>query len=82
MKCFDYNKQHNKECQKTSCRYWIDHKKSQNCCIVASEENFPNNSEKYTLQDIGNMFKVTRMRICQIEKIAVKKLKDKFNNFL
>jgi DNA-directed RNA polymerase specialized sigma subunit len=24
---------------------------------------------------------VTRMRICQIEKIAIKKLKDKFSNF-
>jgi len=33
--------------------------------------------EKFTLQDIGDIFKVTRMRICQIEKIAIKKLKDK-----
>ena len=24
---------------------------------------------------------ITRMRICQIEKIAIQKLKDKFSNF-
>ena len=29
-----------------------------------------------TLEDIGNIFKVTRMRICQIEKKAIKKIKS------
>ena len=47
-------------------------KKSQNCCINAAKEN-----EKITLQDIGDIFNVTRMRICQIEKIAISKIRDK-----
>lgn len=83
MKCFEYNNNCKKNCEKTSCRYWINHKKYQNCCLIASDDDSNNqkNEEKFTLQDIGDIFKVTRMRICQIEKIAIKKLKDKFANF-
>jgi DNA-directed RNA polymerase sigma subunit (sigma70/sigma32) len=29
-----------------------------------------------TLQNIGDLFKLTRMRICQIEKNAIQKIKD------
>jgi DNA-directed RNA polymerase specialized sigma subunit len=81
MKCFEYNKQCEKSCEKNSCRYWIKKEKYQNCCLIASDTNNVAREEKFTLQDIGDIFKVTRMRICQIEKIAVKKLKDKFLNF-
>jgi len=82
MKCFEYNNQTKTNCQKKSCRYWIGKSKYQNCCLVASQSNIKNiEEEKFTLQDIGDIFKVTRMRICQIEKIAIKKLKDKFSNF-
>jgi DNA-directed RNA polymerase sigma subunit (sigma70/sigma32) len=34
-------------------------------------------NQKLTLEDVGKLFKVTRMRICQIEKTAIKKLKEK-----
>ena len=82
MKCFEYNNQCETDCQKKACRYWIDQKKYNNCCIIASSRDNNNfDQEKFTLQDIGDIFKVTRMRICQIEKIAIKKLKDKFSNF-
>ena len=82
MKCFQYNNEYNINCKKRDCRYWLDKTKYQNCCIVAANnDNTSVNSEKFTLQDIGDIFKVTRMRICQIEKIAIKKLKDKFSNF-
>ena len=33
-----------------------------------------------TLEEIGNIFKVTRMRICQIEKRAIEKIKEKLIN--
>ena len=81
MKCFEYNNMRKTSCAKKECRYWIKNSKSQNCCLIASSEESKNSTEKFTLQDIGDIFKVTRMRICQIEKIAINKLKDKFANF-
>jgi len=77
MKCFEHNKQFKNNCQKKSCRYWINCKKESNCVIIAS-----NNDEKFTLEDVGNLFKVTRMRICQIEKTAMQKLKDKVSSLI
>ena len=71
MKCFDYHKKNKVSCNKKICRYWLDNKNNQNCCILSAKE------DKFTLQDIGEIFDVTRMRICQIEKIAIKKIKEK-----
>tara|TARA_B100001113_G_C20980798_1_gene565961 strand:+ start:579 stop:815 length:237 start_codon:yes stop_codon:yes gene_type:complete len=77
MKCFEHNKHFNNKCQKKSCRYWINCAQENNCAIIAAK-----NDEKLTLEDVGKLFNVTRMRICQIEKIAVKKLKEKVFDIL
>jgi hypothetical protein len=69
MKCFEYNKQKNIICEKTSCKHFINCKKNKNCTIIAAEEG------PKTLQEIGDIFNVTRMRICQIEKDIMKKIK-------
>ena len=71
MKCFEYHKEKRNLCQKKECRYWINCKSSQNCCINAAEK-----SDNTTLEEIGNIFKVTRMRICQIEKKAISKIQN------
>jgi len=72
MKCFKYHKQNMTMCEKKNCRYWIKTLNNQNCCINAIEEN-----EQFTLEMIGKIFNVTRMRICQIEKKAINKIKEK-----
>ena len=77
MKCYEYNKNCNKSCDKSSCRYWLNLPKNQNCCLNAAKED---SETKFTLQDIGDIFNVTRMRICQIEKNAVKKIREKIGN--
>ena len=77
MKCFEHNKQFKNNCQKKSCRYWINCRKENNCAILASK-----NIEKFTLEDVGALFKVTRMRICQIEKTALKKLREKVQGMI
>ncbi|NBP02925.1 MAG: hypothetical protein EBU90_22995 [Proteobacteria bacterium] len=41
-----------------------------NCVIIASQ-NGP-----YTLQKIGKIYGLTRMRICQIEKTIIQKIKN------
>ena len=56
-------------CKNTSCRAWFDCKQYNNCVLLASEDG------PMTLQNIGDLFKLTRMRICQIEKIAKQYLK-------
>ena len=76
-KCFDQCILKNKNCANKKCRYWIKIKDYHNCCIIGAKS-----SDKITLQNIGEIFNVTRMRICQIEKVAVKKLKEKVNSLL
>jgi DNA-directed RNA polymerase specialized sigma subunit len=70
VSCFAAHKESRKACKKSSCRYWHNmDRKHQDCTILAAREG------PYTLQDVGDMFNVTRMRICQIEKAAKQFLK-------
>ena len=41
-----------------------------NCSLIAAEEG------PMTLQAIGDLHGLTRMRICQIEKSAIEKIKN------
>jgi DNA-directed RNA polymerase sigma subunit (sigma70/sigma32) len=74
--CFNEHKKTNKQCEKTTCRYWLNCSEYNNCVIVASE------SGPKTLQEIGNLSGLTRMRICQIEKSALKKVKETLSKSL
>lgn len=75
QKCFNKYKSEGKNCTRKECRYWMNCKEFNNCCLIGASS-----SEKITLQTIGEIFSVTRMRICQIEKAAVKRLKDKISS--
>lgn len=66
--CFNEHKKRKLECKKESCRHWIQCKEHQNCTIIAADTG------PKTLQEIGDIFSVTRMRICQIEKTILSKL--------
>ena len=78
--CFNVHKQCNVSCEMSDCRYWQEMEgPHQNCVINAA------NSGSLTLQEVGDIFSVTRMRICQIEKSAkeiLKTLFDKNENML
>ncbi len=67
--CFYFISQCKRSCQNTSCRQWIDSKKNHNCVMIAAAKG------PKTLQEIGNIFGVTRMRICQMEKNILQKIK-------
>jgi hypothetical protein len=71
MKCFNYYASNNDECQKKECRYWINSKNFSNCSVAAA------NSGTKTLQDIGKIYNITRMRVCQIEKKIITKIKKR-----
>ena len=66
--CFHEHKKRNLRCLKEECKYWHELNEYNNCTIIAA-----NDGEK-TLQMIGDTFGVTRMRICQIEKMVLQKL--------
>ena len=72
LTCFKAHADLEVDCQKMSCRYWqkMGSKKHHNCVILAAEDG------PMTLQEVGDIFSVTRMRICQIEKLAKRFLKS------
>ena len=72
--CYELCKQMGTKCKKTECRYSIKMPKYANCVLIAADQ-------KHTLQDIGDVYGVTRMRICQIEKRALAKLDDLADHF-
>jgi hypothetical protein len=67
--CFKEHERHHVCCNQNSCKYWIDKDDSLNCVMILASKG------PRTLQEIGDIFGVTRMRICQIEKTVIDKLK-------
>lgn len=68
--CFAEQAKHNTDCQRQRCKHWIENPGSHNCVIIAANEG------SHTLQKIGQMYGLTRMRICQIEKSLFEKIRQ------
>jgi len=68
--CFGKINDSNTNCNNIECKYW-ENKCKNKCAILQSNNN------EHTLQEIGEIFGISRMRICQIEKNALNKLKKK-----
>jgi len=76
MKCFEFYAKSGKTCTKKDCRYWLNQKDFQNCTVNSAEKG------PMTLQDIGAIYNITRMRVCQIEKNIIAKIKKRVQNVL
>ena len=69
MPCYDIYEKFNKTCNKKECRYWQDLNGKNNNCIINTSSK-----KEHTLQEIGEILNITRMRVCQIEKSIYKKI--------
>ena len=68
--CFKAHQECQVSCDNKDCRLWLDMPESLNCALIESEKG------PKTLQEVGEIFNITRMRVCQIEKKILSKLKD------
>lgn len=70
VSCFSILSKHNVDCQRKSCSQWIEHSDGNNCVMISAKHG------PHTLQEIGKIYGLTRMRICQIEKNIYEKIKN------
>lgn len=68
--CFSAQEKHGVACLRKTCINWISQDKFNNCSILGAQHS------PLTLQEIGEAYGLTRMRICQIEKKAIEKIKS------
>ena len=62
----------NKSCAQTQCRSWIEFKKDLNCLELAIDKYGP-----LTLKEVGERLGISYVRVTQIEKSALQKLRKK-----
>ena len=67
--CYEEVEKYDCSCQRTSCKQWIDHESGKNCMLITTQ------SGPLTLNEIGKIYGLTRMRICQIEKGIYQKIR-------
>ncbi len=73
--CAELCIKHKVGCPNKSCRMWIDYEEDFNCTNIAIKKN-----GNMTLRQIAERESLSFVRIQQIEKKALKKLKSKINN--
>tara|TARA_Y100000817_G_C16372654_1_gene331048 strand:- start:73 stop:303 length:231 start_codon:yes stop_codon:yes gene_type:complete len=72
-KCAQDNMENDNPCQRKDCRLWLEYGKDLNCTLVSVKKN-----GKLTLNEAGERLGISYVRVSQIEKEAVKKLKTVF----
>lgn len=68
--CFNEHDKRGISCSKKTCRQWMNSPEYLNCAVIAANKN----DDGLTLQQIGDIFDITRMRVCQLEKASLQKL--------
>lgn len=68
LTCFSAQEKYGVDCQRKKCKHWIPYSDGHNCVLITAQDG------PKTLQEIGSIYNLTRMRICQIEKGLYKKI--------
>ena len=64
-----------KSCEEKECRHWINYEEDNNCSLIATSKNGP-----MTLQQIADRLEISVVRVCQIEKEVLRKVKKRLKN--
>tara|TARA_B100000963_G_C22442881_1_gene587449 strand:- start:376 stop:606 length:231 start_codon:yes stop_codon:yes gene_type:complete len=72
-KCAKDNMENDSPCQKKDCRLWLNYGDDLNCTMISVKKN-----GKLTLSEAGERLGISYVRVSQIEKQAVNKLKTVF----
>ena len=72
-KCFDIYEKYNLPCDEKACRRWVDYPEDLNCSVICANKN----DTGLVLRDVAERMGVTYVRVQQIEKAALTKLKKK-----
>lgn len=68
--CFEVHEDAAVPCKKETCRFWVECGHHMNCALIGARAG------THTLQEIGEIFGITRMRVCQIEREIKVKCRD------
>lgn len=68
--CYETIEKYESTCQRQSCKQWINHPMGKNCVLITTKKG------PLTLREIGKIYGLTRMRICQIEKNIYQKIRN------
>ena len=71
--CFSVLSKQGVDCQRKKCPHWISNPAGHNCVMISA------NNGPHTLQEIGKIYGLTRMRICQIEKGIYEKIRKSYD---
>ena len=71
-KCAEEVMENDNPCEKKDCRLWLCYGKDLNCTLFSVKKN-----GKMGLKEIGERLGLSYVRISQIEKEAIRKLKNK-----
>lgn len=69
-KCYEAVEKSTCSCERKSCKQWIDFPQGKNCALITTQAG------PLTLSEIGKIYGLTRMRICQIEKNIYQKIRS------
>ena len=70
IKCYNAVIDCEVQCERKKCKDWINFLEGRNCVMIAAGDG------PHTLQEIGKIFGLSRMRICQIERGIYEKIKE------
>ena len=75
LQCSDECLRHKKNCKQKECRHWIEYKEDNNCSQISIAKH-----GNMTLDEISKRLQLSIVRISQIEKQALTKVRKRIKN--